>query len=160
MVCTAEGAWAYDDWDHNAHHVDELEDTPNATPAADLSSASGDPTSGDVHSKLAARQPTFPSPHEEAEPTPAGVETRNVEGSVEGSAEGGGGGGSGEGGEDTAAVDGEPEAPPGDENPDAWRCDKHGVQLQPQALYMRFYRKVRSTSPETKKLQLGFFSSN
>lgn len=161
VVCTAEGAWAYDDWNHEANQVDgiaEAEGTPTVPSTSTPTSALEGPTAaaGVVHSKLAARQPTFPSPHEETEPTPGEEDTPNLDGAVDG--EGGGGGGD----ETPAAAEVETEEPPGDENPDehpdAWRCDKNGVQLQPQALYMRFYRRVRSTSPKTKKTVLVFFN--
>ena len=31
--------------------------------------------------------------------------------------------------------------------PHGWRCDKHGQPCSPKALYMRFYRSIRSSSP-------------
>ena len=64
VVCKGNQAWTYDDWDHQVEAT-----TPIARTASDVTSTSEGPTS-DVHTRLAARQPTFPSPHEEAEPTP------------------------------------------------------------------------------------------
>ena len=32
---------------------------------------------------------------------------------------------------------------------DAWRCDKHGKPCTPEALYMRFYRRLRSYSSQS-----------
>ena len=136
VVCHGDQAWAYDDWNHQVEEVPSP--SLGGSPTAATPASEGPATSEVVHARLAARQPTFPSPHEEAEPTPnmetPNTETPNVEGA---------GGREGEG-EDHQEPSG------GDENPDAWRCDKNGAQLQPQALYMRFYRRIRSTLPENK----------
>ena len=45
---------------------------------------------------------------------------------------------------DAEAVGAEDDEPSTDGTDDKWRLDKHGNPLNPPALYMRFYRSIRS----------------
>ena len=110
---------------------------PEGSPPSESRSLSSEDTSGDV--RLAARQPTFNSPAAEGTPETAGEAPENK----------------GEAGDEAAlpADDlGNQESTPvvkqeleSGNTGKSWKTDKHGKPLTPTALYMRFYRQLRST---------------
>ena len=132
--CWGSNAWTWDStWEQpDQHSPDQSSPVPSPT-----TSPSDQGTAPAAHSRLAARQPTFEEPgngvvatvppHEVVPETPVVPGTPATVAASENE-------------HTDETVEGVPDA----ESSDEWRRDKSGVLLNPQALYMRFYRKIRS----------------
>eukprot|EP00435_Cladocopium_sp_Y103_P042867 s1915_g11.t5 len=111
-------------WTHGSRSwtTDSFWSEPSEAPQTPV----GSPQSVEVHTKLAARQPTQPDLG-----TPARTEAASdTPGSKPGPGQ-----------EQDAAQEVESDD---DSGAESWRRDKYGNVLNPNALYMRFYRRLRS----------------
>ena len=126
VVCNGSNSWTVP-YDHVSAEASPTEPGESPSPAHVETPGSEHPASADVHSRLAARRPTTDlQDPAEAMKSPGESEAA-----------------------DTASKSGDQaETSPGNQGgqDDGWRRDKKGNLLQAGALYMRFYRKVRSNS--------------